>query len=70
MLKYTYEFKKKVVDAYNNGEGGYLFLAKKFGMPDTKDIRMWVANYNSFGDEELVLLKKENFILLKRSFLL
>ena len=23
MLKYNYEFKKKVVDAYNNGEGGY-----------------------------------------------
>lgn len=61
MLKYTYEFKKKVVDAYNNGEGGYLFLAKKFGMPDTKDIRMWVANYNSFGDEGLRSSQKRKF---------
>lgn len=23
MAKYTYEFKKKVVDAYNNVKGGY-----------------------------------------------
>ena len=23
MLKYNYEFKKKVVDVYNNGESGY-----------------------------------------------
>ena len=53
MAKYTYEFKKKVVDAYNNGEGGYWFLANKFGLSDTKCIRQWVANYNSFGDEGL-----------------
>lgn len=28
MAKYSYEFKKKIVTAYLNGEGGYLCLAK------------------------------------------
>jgi len=27
MAKYSYEFKKKVVDAYLNGDGGYSLLA-------------------------------------------
>jgi len=30
MAKYNYEFKKKVVDAYNNGEAGYKFLCEKY----------------------------------------
>ncbi len=51
MAKYSYEFKKQIVDAYNNREGGYLFLANKFGLSDTKRIRERVADYNSFGDK-------------------
>ena len=30
MAKYSYEFKKKDVQAYLNGEGGYTYLAGKF----------------------------------------
>ena len=30
MAKYSYEFKKKVVQAYLNGEGGYTHLAEKY----------------------------------------
>ena len=33
MAKYSYEFKKKVVSEYLNGEGGYKTLAKKHGIP-------------------------------------
>ncbi len=59
MAKYSYEFKKQIVDAYNNGEGGYSFLANKFGLSDTKRIREWVANYNSFGDKGLFRSRKK-----------
>ena len=33
MSKYSYEFKKQVVSAYLNGDGGYAYLAQKFGIP-------------------------------------
>lgn len=28
MAKYSYEFKKQVIQSYLNGEGGYAYLAK------------------------------------------
>ena len=33
MSKYSFEFKKKVVNAYVNGEGGYPYLSKTYGIP-------------------------------------
>ncbi len=39
MAKYSYEFKKKVVDAYLNGEGGYVFLANKYHVPSFNNIK-------------------------------
>ena len=33
MTKYDYQFKKQVVKAYLNGEGGYKFISKKYGIP-------------------------------------
>ena len=33
MAKYSYEFKKQVVEAYLSGEGGYEYLAKRYGVP-------------------------------------
>ena len=53
MAKYSYEFKKKIVDAYLNGEGGYGHLSSIYG-PTEKDIRKWINNYRSFGDEGLM----------------
>ena len=31
MAKYSYEFKKKIVDAYLRGEGGYKYLSSVYG---------------------------------------
>lgn len=58
MAKYSYEFKKKIVDEYNNNEGGYLYLANKYGLTDTKQIRNWVNNYNTLGDRGLMRSRK------------
>ena len=53
MFKYSYEFKKKVVMSYLNGEGGYTYLANFYSIPSKTRIREWVAAYQKFGDEGL-----------------
>lgn len=58
MAKYSFEFKKKAVEAYLQGEGSYAYLTKKFGIPPGKDIRKWVSAYKTFGDEGLIRSRK------------
>ena len=53
MAKYSFEFKKKVVMSYLNGEGGYKYLAKIYGISSFSKVKLWVDNYNNFGDEGL-----------------
>ena len=67
MSKYSFEFKKKVVNAYLNGEGSYSYLSKKFGIPSDSKVKLWVDNYNAFGDEGLKRSrKKENYSFEKK----
>ena len=49
MAKYSFEFKKNVVLAYINGEGGYGYLSKTYGVPAQRNIEQWVHNYQTFG---------------------
>ncbi len=53
MAKYSYEFKKKIVDAYLRGEGGYKYLSSVYG-PHKKDIQKWVCKcqYKNVGKVE------------------
>ena len=80
MSKYSFEFKKKIVKAYLNGEGGYGYLSKTYGVPAQRNIQEWVQNYQIFGDVGLIRsrknqtysfdLEKKKVILSRRSFLL
>ena len=54
MAKYSFEFKKKVVLSYLNGEGGYKYLSKTYGVPAKSNIEQWVHNYQTLGDEGLL----------------
>ena len=54
MGKYSFETKKKVVMASLNGEGGYRYLAKKYGIAHECLIRTWKNCYLSVGDEGLL----------------
>jgi len=54
MAKYSFEFKKKVVTAYLDGEGGYNYLSKKFGVPAVNNVKKWILSYQKFGDEGLL----------------
>lgn len=58
MSKYSFEFKKKVVKAYLNGEGGYGYLSKTYGVPAKRNIEEWVHNYQKFGDVGLIRSRK------------
>ena len=51
--KYCFEFKKKVVEAYFKGEGGYTYLAEKYGVQNRRQVLNWVHYYKEFGDDGL-----------------
>lgn len=53
MAKYSYEFKKKVVEAYLRGEGGYACLAEKYGVKNKRQVLNWVHYYEELGNEGL-----------------
>lgn len=53
MSKYSFEFKLKVINEYFNGEGSYNSLSKEYNIPDHKQIRVWVNQYEQFGEEGL-----------------
>lgn len=53
MAKYSFEFKKSVVKAYLKGEGGYTYLAHKYGIKSIEQVRSWIKNYQKFGDDGL-----------------
>lgn len=54
MAKYSFEFKKKIVQEYLNGCGGIKYLAKLHGVAHHSSIHRWVAAYERFGDEGLL----------------
>ena len=53
MAKYSYEFKKKIVPDYLNGEGSFHYLARKYNVPGKCIVHHWVDNYKAFGDDRL-----------------
>ena len=53
MAKYSFEFKKSVVEAYLKGEGGYGYLSKKYGVESRDQVHRWIKNYQEFGDDGL-----------------
>lgn len=53
MPKYSFEFKKKIVEAYFRGEGGYTYLAEKYGVKNRRQVLNWVHYYEELGDDGL-----------------
>ena len=62
MSKYSFDFKKKVVMEYLNGEGGWDYLTKKYKLGTNSQLRRWVSAYQQLGDEGLMRSRKnENY---------
>ncbi len=53
MAKYSFEFKKKVVGEYLNGNCGQKSLAKKYGIHHAI-VERWIASYKHYGEEALM----------------
>ena len=53
MATYSLIFKLKVVTAYLNGEGGYEYLTKKYGVKTTAQVRRWISAFKEFGKDGL-----------------
>jgi len=67
MAKYSFEFKKEVVLAYLNGEGGYLYLKNKYNISAKSLVEKWIHNYQTFGDEGLLRSRqKEKYSFEKK----
>ncbi len=59
MAKYSFEFKKKIVSAYLNGEGSYKYLANHYDIPAWTNIKKWVLSYQKLGDEGLLRSRQQ-----------
>ena len=57
MAKYSFQFKKKIVEEYFSGKGGFEFIAKKYSIPYSS-IRNWVHGYEINGDSALLRSRK------------
>ena len=60
MAKYSYEFKKKIVQEYLDGNGGYEYLAKKYNIAKDTQVMDWVKAYQTFGNDGLMRSRKNN----------
>ena len=58
MAKYSFEFKRKIVMEYLNGQGGYECLEKKYGVPHSV-ISRWIQNYKNYGEESLLRSRQQ-----------
>lgn len=59
MAKYSFEFKKKIVEEYLADKGGLKYLAKKYNVPSPENINIWINNYQMFGDDGLRRSRKQ-----------
>lgn len=59
MVKYSFEFKKKVVMAYLNSAGVKNYLIEKFDISSTSLVKKWVDNYKAFRNEGLLRSHKQ-----------
>mgnify|MGYP006381292173 CR=1 FL=1 len=58
MAKYSFEFKKTIVNDYLSGKGGCDYLANQYGIPNKCIVRRWVKAYETLGDEGLTRSRK------------
>ena len=61
MAKHSFEFKKKVVLEYLNGEGGTPYLSTKYGLGSNSQLRKWINAYKEFGDAGLMRSRKKEY---------
>ena len=65
MAKYSSEFKKMLAKEYLSEQGGWKYIAEKYGLHGS-NVERWIANYRQFGEgglnelQELSTVSEEN----------
>ena len=59
MEKYSFEFKKQIVQEYLEGRGGYTYLSNKYGLSTSTLLKYWVKAYREMGNEGLLRSRKK-----------
>ena len=54
LTKYSYEFKRKIVEKYLEGAGDYKYLAKKYQVKSNSTLHKWVNAYQTIDKEGLL----------------
>ena len=60
MVKFSSEFREKVVLDYLAGGGGFKFLARKYGIGSHKTILEWVNRYKKYGGSAFNIRSSKN----------
>ncbi len=60
MAKFSFEFKKKIVQEYLDGKGGVRYIAKRYNISHESQIRRWISAYREFGDDGLLRSRQNN----------
>ncbi|WML53428.1 transposase [Neobacillus sp. PS3-12] len=61
MVKFSNEFREKVVLEYLSGGGGSKLLAKKYGIGSHQTILDWVNRYQKYGDKAFNVCSNKEF---------
>lgn len=59
MAKHSFEFKKKIVAEYLNGNRGISYLSRKYGLGSNSQLHKWISAYREIGDEGLQRSRKK-----------
>ncbi|KJF63730.1 hypothetical protein TZ54_09640 [Clostridioides difficile] len=65
MTKYDFNFKLKVVKSYLNREGGYVSIAKQYGVANHSQVERWVNAYNKLGKDGLKIKNKNTLYTIQ-----
>ena len=60
VAKFSFEFKKKIVQEYFDGKGGVGYIAKRYNISHKSQIQRWINAYREFGDDGLLRSRKNN----------
>ena len=58
MAKYSFEFKKQIIQDYLDRKAGVKYLAKKYSIPAPSNVQQWIKSHKEFGDEGLMRSRK------------
>ena len=60
MAKFSFEFKKKIVQEYLDGKGGVGSIAKQYNISHKSQVWRWINAYKEFGDDGLLRSRQKN----------